>query len=209
MRNNTNEVTAMSKLHPAIRTLIAMLMFQVLSAAHADSSMPTVRPDLLPKGGIESQRPLPGIAPQAIKPAGCADPSVVELRPGWPRRNADGTYTFHLLAITKNVGSAEFESLRRQTLITLREGPRVLRSEVWSSARADTVVLAPGQGFSTVYVVERWNPSSEFLADFTGEISYDPDIRIDNNRKNDDCVMTNNKRTLSVAELRRLLSTVR
>lgn len=174
--------------------------------------MPTLKPGIAQGIGKQGfgKHTIPGKGPQLqIRPAGCPDPAVVELKPGWPRRNADGTYTFHVLAIMKNVGTATFDSQRRQTQITLREGSRVLKSGTWSSPRATTVVLEPGQGFSENHVVERWSPSSEFLADFSAEISYDPDIRMDGNPQNDDCGAGNNRKTLSVAELRRLLSTVR
>lgn len=149
---------------------------------------------------------LPGIKPPLqLKAVGCPDPAIYDLKPAWPAKNSDGTYSFRLLALTKNVGAVPFESARRQTQITLKEGSRVLLSEPWSSPMAESVVLAPGQGFSAVFLVSHWNPSSEFLADFSAELSYDPDIYIDSNPKNDDCGRGNNRKVLTVGEVRRLL----
>jgi hypothetical protein len=140
-----------------------------------------------------------------MKAVGCPDPAITELRVGWPAKNPDGTYTFRVVAIVTNVGQAPFESARRQTGITLKEGPRVLSSGVWPSRMAETIALARGEAFSQVATVTRWSPTSEFLTDFTAELSYDPDIRMDSNPKNDDCGAGNNRKVLTVAEVRRQL----
>jgi hypothetical protein len=145
--------------------------------------------------------PRPGTVPVRV---GCPDPAV-QLRVGWPGRNADGTYSFQLLASIVNKGAATFRSNRNQTQIALYEGGRMLKTEAFTSNRATIVEYAPGQGGSHVYAVERWNPASEFLDEYRAQISYDPDVRVDGNPDNDDCRAANNATRLSVIEIRRVL----
>lgn len=151
-----------------------------------------------------------GPAPQLSEEVtGCPDPAI-ELRIGWPQRNADGTYMFRLLALVTNQGNATFSSARNQTGVTINEGGRALHTSTWSSRWANKVELVPGAGTTAgLAFVESWNPGSEFLADFSAAITYDPDIRADGNRANDDCGSGNNRATLSVAEVRRTLESVR
>jgi hypothetical protein len=203
-------------MHRSLLFLLAVTVMSVSSfafSADPPPSKPTTTPpsdkktpttpmlkEPIKTPGLPSPVPKPGVLPRA----GCPDPAVT-LRVGWPGRNADGTYTFRLLASIVNQGSAPFHSQRRQTHITLSEGPRVLLSEVWASPALNTVDLAPGAGISAVALVANWNPRSEFLADFTAQISYDPDIRMDSNPQNDDCNAANNIARLSVTEVRRVL----
>lgn len=158
-------------------------------------------PAALPGVRAPAAATLPGAAKVRI---GCPDPSV-QLRVGWPGRNADGTYTFKLLANIVNKGGATFRSNRNQTQIALYEGGRMLKTEPFASNRATVVEYAPGQGDSHVYAVPRWNPNSEFLDEFRAQLSYDPDVRVDGNPDNDDCRAANNTTRLTPAEIRRVL----
>jgi hypothetical protein len=202
-------------MHRSLLSLLAITAMSVASLAFSADPSPS-KPTTMPSDKKAPTTPMlkdpvktPGLPSPALKPgvpprAGCPDPAVT-LRVGWPGRNADGTYTFRLLASIVNQGSVPFRSQRRQTHITLNEGPRVLLSEVWASPALNTVDLAPGAGASAVALVANWNSRSEFLADFTAQISYDPDIRMDSNPENDDCNASNNIARLSVAEVRRIL----
>lgn len=179
-----------------------LLAATTASAADPIQLKPGVKQQLNPQLKPQMQ---PQIKPGIVRGNACPDPAV-ELRLGWPRRNADGTYTFHLLAIIKNQGQARFHSNRSQTKITLYEGHTVRKSGVWASRAYSTVTLEPGQGASENVVIQNWNPNSEFLADFSAQISYDPDIRTDGNPENDDCNMGNNSARISVAEAKRILA---
>ncbi|HEY8553713.1 MAG TPA: hypothetical protein VIL43_04125 [Burkholderiales bacterium] len=118
------------------------------------------------------------------------------------RKASDGTYTFYLSARIKNVGSSTFRANAGQAAAILWHGSRVL-------TRVPITVLTAGATRDAGTTISRWRLSDEFPPDFTLQISYDPDIGSDGNPENDDCRMTNNKATLSGAEVTRLLSTVR
>jgi len=138
----------------------------------------------------------------------CPDPAVVRIVPGWPTRNANGTYNFRLFAVIRNVGRVTYRSLRSQQQITLKQGNRVLKVSAWSSA-----VVPPGargEVASEFFNVRNWNPNpGEFAANFSAHITYAPDIGNDGNPNNDDCRRSNNRKVLTVDALRRMLSRVR
>jgi hypothetical protein len=185
-------------------TSVALLAATHAVAAPASDTPPVSKsPTVLP--GVKL--PVKPTLPPATKPrltTGCPDPAVA-LRVAWPGRNADGTYSFHLLATIVNRGGAPFRSNRRQTGISISEGGRTLKSETWPSPALNTVELLPGGGTSSNVVVSRYTLSSEFLADFSARISYDPDILLDSNPENDDCNTSNNVARLTVVDVRRVL----
>ena len=143
----------------------------------------------------------------------CPDPVLQRIVPGWPSRNADGTYNFRLFAVVRNIGRGTYESRRTQQTITLKQGSRVLKVSGWSTRYATKVVVPPGaRGEVASDFVEIRNLSAnpgEFAANFSAFITYDPDIRRDGNPKNDDCRNSNNRKVLTVNELRRILSRIR
>ena len=64
--------------------------------------------------------------------------------------------------------------------------------------------LDAGARVNTAFArVQRWLPSEEFQAGYELMISYDPDIFIDGNERNDDCQMSNNRISISAAEINR------
>ncbi|HEX7045281.1 MAG TPA: hypothetical protein VF203_11775 [Burkholderiales bacterium] len=136
-----------------------------------------------------------------IRLACSVDPAAQPLRVVHVRKGPDRTYVFYLVAPVKNLGSSTFRANRGQAEITLRMGTRVVN-------RQPLTVLAPGATRDGGTTISGWRLSDEFPPDFTLEISYDPDIRVDGNPENDDCRMTNNKATLSGAEVLRVLRTV-
>ena len=169
----------------------------------SDAAGPTINlPPRIPERITRDLKRPPGAPGRHLPPlsGGCPDPAVTELRVGWPGRNPDGTYVFRLVAIITNLGRAPFISRSNQQMISFYEGGSLLHSEPWTTSR-----LASGEGVSSFVPPLRWNPSSEFLADFSAQITYDPDIFIDGNPQNDDCVMSNNKLLLTVDEVRRQL----
>lgn len=149
---------------------------------------------------------LPGgaVTPKApIQRIGCAvDPAVEPLRVLHPRKQPDGTYVFWLQASLKNLGTSAFSAAAGQAQYTLRMGNRVLHTRNLTN-------LAAGARVDAGKTIGGWRLSDEFPPDFSLEIVYGPDIRLDNNPQNDDCRMNNNKKTLSGAEVLRVLGTVR
>lgn len=144
---------------------------------------------------LQTTRPLaPGaLAPQVQSPkirpvTGCPDPAVQRV---WVDRVAklpDGRYNFTVRADVRNAGRAAYRSKAGQQRVTLYQGPRPYMFSHFTN-------LAPGQAVAFQQRVS-FVPGGEFLADYRVVIEYDPDIRIDGNKENDDCRMNNNSMTL-------------
>lgn len=160
------------------------------------------------KPGLANQRPsgLPQVQPRPLTRR-CPD-LVPKLRIGWPARHPDGSYIFKILMQAHNRGNGPFVSNRRQVRLNLYEGSRLLKSEVIPSRSFRQVTLNPGADSSAVvYTIEHWYKSGEFSASYKAMLVYDPDIRMDGNPQNDDCVMTNNTTFLRAAQIRHTLET--
>lgn len=175
--------------------------FRVLDAS---ARTPAPRPAIGAQVKPGTLKPQMGLPQPQIKPGALArscpdlEPSI---RVGWPGRYNDGSYTFKLLMYVHNRGNAAFVTDPRQVGINVYEGSRLVETR-----RFPPNAVPPGgktDGF--VHAIERWSATSEFTADYKVEVLYDPDIRMDNNPQNDDCVMTNNAKFLTAAEIRRTL----
>ena len=171
---------------------------------NAGANAPKLNPAKIPEGNTSGLPGAPGVV--AHPTAGCPDPAVTGLHVNHWNRNDDGTYDFVLRAMVINKGSVPFVSRSNQQTLTFNEGARVLYSTPW--LRPGYTQLAAGASFMFNSPSIRWYPSNEFPADFSVQIIYDPDIFIDDNPQNDDCVMTNNKFTLTADEVRRRLTRV-
>ena len=164
----------------------------------------TPQPQMLPQNTMRTT----GMVRNSPSSISCPDPAVVRIVAGWPSRNTNGTYNFRLFAVVRNVGQETYNSQRNQQQITLRQGNRVLKTSTWS--RSVVPPGASGEVASEFYDVRNWNPNpGEFAADFSAQIIYAPDIRVDGNPLNDDCRNSNNRNVLTVAELRRTLGELR
>ncbi len=140
------------------------------------------------------KRPRLPVAPVAVAPGGCPDPTItLRVRYG-------GADNIWLDAVIHNNGSVPFISQSTQQMVTFYHGERVLLSRPWGVWQ-----IPPGANIFENHIVH-WDRASEFPAGFTAAIIYDPDIFIDGNPQNDDCVMTNNKSSVTVDEVRRVLS---
>jgi hypothetical protein len=181
---------------------------------------PKVQPQLKPGSGLTqpqispdaARQMQPGIRTPGATPtprvppggfhAGCAiDPAAEPMRAIHVRRDTrNNTYLFWLSAVVKNVGTEAYEGGAGQAQATLREGNRVIVTRSFTR-------LAPGQTISMGTTITGWRTSDEFPPDYTLEISYGPDIRIDGNPKNDDCRMNNNKTVLSGQQILNVIRT--
>lgn len=104
-------------------------------------------------------------------------------------------------ATVKNVGHLDYVSRSGQQTA-------LLYSDRTLVARRDFVNLAVGQAFTFSYD-RNWDSSSpsegEFPPQYRLIVTYDPDIYLDSNPRNDDCSNANNDRTRSGADINGML----
>lgn len=111
------------------------------------------------------------------------------------------------MAEITNIGNDSFAARRNQTGISIMEGGATLLSKSWGTVvGSSNVELPPGRMTLASYKVNDWSPASEFAADFTAAIRYDPDMAIDNNPNSRDCNSGNNRAVLRKADLVRILT---
>ncbi|MAE93526.1 MAG: hypothetical protein CL910_02590 [Deltaproteobacteria bacterium] len=133
----------------------------------------------------------------AIATGGCVDPTAQSISISGVRDNGDGTYDFSLRGTVVNRGSSQWVSGDNQQIANLSQGGT-------TKAVARFPRLDAGARVNTAFArIQRWLPSQEFQQGFELRISYDPDIFIDGNDRNDDCQMGNNVTAISVAEINR------
>ena len=106
-----------------------------------------------------------------------------------------------ITGVVKNVGNAVFESDPRQATVALYETHPGAQGTI--KAQQSIARLAPNATI-TLNFERDWSIAAEFPPTFALLISYDPDIYLDANKKNDDCNRNNNKKELSGAEINRL-----
>jgi hypothetical protein len=124
------------------------------------------------------------------------DPSAVKV--GFQVLSKDRTWpTRGRIRITgevKNVGSTPFQSDPRQAIAYLNEASPGARPV--TRAQQDIGSLAAGASIMLNYERD-WDTATEFPPTYTLQITYDPDIYLDANKKNDDCNQKNNKAELT------------
>jgi hypothetical protein len=162
-----------------------------------------------PVGTVVSQEPRPG----ALVPPRTSVNFTVEAAPrppdpavqpiGFQIVSCKSRYTarIRITGVITNRGGP-FESRSGQQSVVLYEGQRQL------VAKKPFQNLAPGASVNVVYERD-WNSSSpsegEFPPTYKLIISYDPDIRMDGNTKNDDTVSANNSTERSGREINDLI----
>lgn len=171
---------------PVITSLLgATLLF----AAGAQADQP--RPFTVERPSINTQ-PLRLPAERLrLPPVLCADPAAQQIDFQILRRTAPDPQ-FHaqvkISGLIKNIGTTAYRSTPSQQVAYLYEGSRVV-------AQQSFTVLKPGQE-TRVDFERHWYSASpaegEFPPTYRLLISYDPDILLDDNPKNDDCHLTNN-----------------
>ena len=105
-----------------------------------------------------------------------------------------------ITGVVKNVGNAVFESDPKQATVALYETPAGGRGTV--KAQQSISHLEPNAVITLKYETN-WSTSVEFPPTFMLLISYDPDIYLDANKKNDDCNQNNNRKELPGSEINR------
>ncbi|MEX0954342.1 MAG: hypothetical protein WDZ83_03910 [Rhizobiaceae bacterium] len=134
-----------------------------------------------------------------LRPIACPDPAAVEIGVTNIRsRLQSGVtyYDFDVVGTVRNVGGGAWSSGRGQQFASLLRH----RGASATLATRDFMRLSPGASFT---LTSRMSlaASEEFPPDLEIAIGYDPDIRLDGNRANDDCRMGNNSRRLSGRDL--------
>lgn len=163
-------------------------------------------PQLKAPGGLKPQI-RPDITGRGIKPIDpgrlqkrCPNPAIVELQVGIIRKNPRNRFqgTIQLKAVLKNDGNADYVTRPNQQSVQLRHGNKLLKNERFGNLRKGQVKI--------VKVQLPWNAAGEFQDDLTARIVYDPDIRQDGNKRNDDCNMRDNRKTVRPARVNRLFT---
>jgi len=136
----------------------------------------------------------------------CADPAATQIDYSLVSRASRFQGRVRITGKVKNLGAQNFESRPGQQSIQLVETvpggrPRIV-------ATLPFVNLTSGQEISVSFD-RNWNSSSpaegEFPPSYKIVLSYDPDIYIDGNTKNDDCVGSNNTKERAGSDINALL----
>lgn len=162
------------------------LTFALASICILTSSLAAAEPTL-PK------LPLP--APTFRTPAllRCIDPAATSVDFAMVSRTSQFAGRVRITGKVKNVGNSAYESGPRQQTAQLYEivpgaRPRLVATTAFQNLAPNTEVA--------VSFVRDWNASSpaegEFPPSYRVVVSYDPDILLDGNTKNDDCRTNNN-----------------
>jgi hypothetical protein len=179
-----------------IATCILLSLF-VTSVASAEPPKPTVPIAPSEKLPLKPWKPLVLPCPDL---AASIDFSIAY-------RTSRTSGRVNIVGKVKNVGGVAYESGPNQQTALLYEivpggQPRLVASQALQN-------LAPGEEI-TVRFGRTWNASSpaegEFPPSYRLVLSFDPDIRIDGNPKNDDCNRSNDVRERSGAEINTMLT---
>jgi hypothetical protein len=153
----------------------------------------TVQPDLRSPTGTKVMKPDLGK---------CPDPAVTSLEAMIVSRKTPFSGQVKITAEVKNLGTVAYESAKGQQSIQLYESPMGGRAKLVK--QRGFLNLGPGETLKLSYT-RAWNASSpnegEFPPNYYAIISYDPDIRMDGNTRNDDCNLNNNRKEFNGSEI--------
>jgi len=177
-------------------SLCVMLAAALLAATVADAAPPKVY--RLPQARVTP------VAPQAVAPHANGgsvleripriDPAAVSLQVRLIRKISDYEAQIAIVGVVKNIGNQDFRSSPGQQSVVLQQTlpgssrPTVLSQQAFTN-------LPAGQSLIVMKTIS-WRTSIEFPPSFQLYLSYDPDIRMDSNKQNDDAITSNNSRTL-------------
>lgn len=170
------------------------------------------------QGKLAVLRPMKPVKPgvrvvKPIKPIGrvvglaCPDPAAIRIDFQIVRKYDQFKGRIRITGVVKNIGSKDFRSLpgQRQASAHLYEG--IPGGSFTLRAQKPFADLNRGAEIRVTYE-RNWNISSpsegEFPPTYRLLIVYDPDIRMDDTKDNDDCNNRNNKKERSGADIRSL-----
>ncbi len=187
----------MRKLFTCI-SILSLILF-VFSLAYAET--PHQPKDQL-KSPIDKEK-LERIKP--IPPPKCPDPAVQRIDFAIVSKTSQFSGKVRITGVIKNVGLEPYISGPNQQAVYLYEGPMGGKANLVATKKFQN--LNPGQEVKVIYE-RNWHASSpaegEFPPSYRVLISYDPDIRMDGNPKNDDCNINNNQMERSGTEINAL-----
>lgn len=164
----------------------ALAVLLALLAVPSAVARPLIPSQLQRQIEHDSQIKIPLPTPRIPLLPSCPDPAVESINFRLLSRDARwrSQGQVQITGTIINKGRSSFESRPNQQGIYLYEGNRLV-------ARRNFQTLAPGESISVSFE-RRWDAASEFPPNYRLRISYDPDIYIDGNPKNDDCGRGNN-----------------
>lgn len=127
------------------------------------------------------------------------DPAVTTLSVRLLKRLSAHEASIAIVGYVKNIGNKDFKSSPNQQSATLVQKIPGVRVPELLMQRKFTVLPA-GEGFMVSHTLN-WRPSQEFPPSFELYLSYDPDIRLDDNPQNDDAISTNNSKQIDGLKL--------
>lgn len=154
---------------------IAAVIASTLAVSHA-AAQPPIQ-GKLPSSQYAGKYRGTVVNPGVIRKAACPDLAVVMAE-----KNRYGK--IHIVYGVRNVGSADYVTGRNQQTLMVRT-PGGVRTFAFGNLRAGDV-----RTWSEVY------SPFEFPFTYKGALSFDPDIFIDGNTRNDDCNRANNRAQL-------------
>ena len=146
---------------------------------------------------MASKMPLQS-AVKAIR--ACTNPAVVKIRFRVVSRTGPNSGRVQILGILNNKGTAAYTSTWPQQELRLYENGRLVKVKKFRK-------LAVGQSIRVKYE-RNWNAArapGRTPPNYTAMVVYDPDIYLDGNPRNDDCVSGDNKLRRSGARINSLL----
>lgn len=179
-----------------ILTFALMLAFTFGAQAQISVYNPKVK--FQPRPAIKT---TPKINPKLLQ-RNCPDLAAVDIR---FQKISGGAHSgnVRITGVIKNVGKQNFVSNPRQMYVLLYEVSLTGRARVL--ARRSVGNIPAGRTFSLSFV-KNWYAGNEFPPNYKLCISYDPDIKLDSNPKNDDCNSANNCKTRPGTDIHKLFN---
>ncbi len=149
---------------------------------------------LLGTTGTGAQEIKPPIVEKPYAKVKGIDPAVTALAVKVTKKLTAFEAEIEIIGVVRNIGTEDFRSGNGQQSAQLYEEnpgarPRLVAEKAFS-------VLKSGEFFVVKYG-RRWSTSMEFPPTYRLMLSYDPDIYIDGNKRNDDVNSKNNRKTLT------------
>ncbi|HKK77639.1 MAG TPA: hypothetical protein VJ953_21345 [Saprospiraceae bacterium] len=152
---------------------------------------------------IKNIKTQPGIqiSPKFVYQPNCPDLAAYEIQ---VTKVSGGTYSgrIKISGIIKNVGKKHFVSGTNQATAYLYEVYPGGRKRLLRSMSLRNIPSNRTQTMPAVY--KNWYTGNEFPPSYRLVIGYDPDIRLDGNPRNDDCVHRNNQKEVDGTQIHRI-----
>ncbi|HEY8075254.1 MAG TPA: hypothetical protein VIF62_14115 [Labilithrix sp.] len=153
--------------------------------------------DPLPIAPI-SPAPVPTLRNPPVLTLMCPDPAAASIDYALVSRATQFSGQVRITGTVRNVGGAAYVSGPNQQLALLYEVPIGGRPVLVAQRAFQN--LAPGEAVQVSFT-RAWSAAIEFPPTYRLIVTYDPDIRLDGNPKNDDCNGGDNVRDRAGSEI--------